>query len=301
MIIFSSRVLFAVGLGVHLLLAVPQALFLNSLGVRFPALAAETPRGGYVSWLSLTALPLVLLAIGFGIWKTLTCIDAFPAGCIDNDGKFPNGTYIGDLAGFGSGHNRQVCDYSAECKEDASLFTLIFGGLLLFAAAGLSQFSNHGWFAVWVLPVICMVLVIWSALWGASSTSHTWTIDRPSPLLLLPLLAVWVSGWALARCGQTAKWSEATCTMMSFSILLVQVIMTVANVNLGIVASDSEGFLTTTTSVLWLTQFIFVPVVLLDRTSFPILSLALGAGLLDTDYTLFATPIAAAVGRAISC
>ena len=197
---------------------------------------------------------------------------------------------------------------------------MVFGGLLLFTAAGLSQFSNRGWFAVWVLPVICMIVVIWSALWGASTHSESdpggqsAAIDRLSPLLvrllhlfhgnlrpmlglhidllllcvqLLPLLAIWVAGWALARCGQTAKWSEATTTMLSFSILLIQVIMTVANVNLGIVSTDSEGFFTATTSMLWLTQFIFVPVVLLDRASFPILSLALGAGLLDTKFTLF--------------
>ena len=128
----GSRVLFAVQLVLHLALGVPQVLFLRGLGRRWPAPFADNPHGGYLSWLFMLALPIVLLAIGFPTWTSKTCTGP-------------------DLVAL------------ADCEKDASVFELIAGSLLLLAAVGVGQASNRGWLATLCLPIISLIVAVWTA------------------------------------------------------------------------------------------------------------------------------------------
>lgn len=274
----GSRALLAVGLAIHLILVLVQARFLRGLGTLFPALAAKTPRGGYITWFSLSGVPVVLLIIGFATWTSLTC--NYVEKCDVNI----------------------ACEYDTSCRENTSRFALVVGGIALTLSTWLSQYSNRGWFVVWCLPGISMIIVIWAVVWRNTEGAHDseTSIDRLSPLLIFPLIAIWISGSAFT--SQFVKWSEATTTMLSVSILATQVIFAVTGVHLGLGLGSSrseERFFMQTTSMLWLTQFIFLPVVLTDRASFPVVSIAFGAGMVGTSHTLVTIPIAAVIGLVV--
>lgn len=68
-----------------------------------------------------------------------------------------------------------------------------------------------------------------------------------------------------------------------------------SNVHLYLVDPAEESFLTSTAPILWLAQFLFVPVVLLNRAGFPIVMLMAGAGMLNPDDTLITLPVALVV------
>ena len=125
-----------------------------------------------MSWLALTATPVVLLFIGFATWDSLTCAD-------------------------GPQLNRFAAGPSAQCANDAAVFTLAAGCLLLLAAVGASQVSNRGFLATYVLPVLAAIVAVWASLQSGTS---------PSPLLALPVMAAWVSGIAcISGSGASAR------------------------------------------------------------------------------------------------
>ena len=182
---------------------------------------------------------------------------------------------------------------SSECYDDAAFFSWLAGAVLLLTSVSLTQASNRGWLAVWSLPVLAVIVVVWSA----ARTSETL-----SPLLILPVLAVWVS---LLACfsggGSTAKWSEATTSVFAASLLVCQItgVLPGHEMHLNLVSPAQENFFTSTGSVLWLTQFVFLPPVLLNRAAFPAVTLVAGSGLLSPADVFFSIPLATLVGLAV--
>ena len=271
----GSRPLFGAQLLVHLAVVAGQAKFLLGFGERFPAFAERHPRGGFVAWLVCSSVPIVVLFVGFATWSSLTC----------------------DSVHHRSGHNDTTNTgqsvQSSECYDDAAVFSWLAGGVLLLTSVSLTQASNRGWLAVWSLPVLAVIVVVWSA----ARTSETL-----SPLLLLPVLAVWVS---LLACfsggGSSAKWSEATTSVFAASLLVCQItgVLPDHEMHLNLVDSAQESFFTSTGSVLWLTQFVFLPAVLLNRAAFPAVTLVAGSGLLSPADAFFSIPLATLVGLAV--
>eukprot|EP01043_Picozoa_sp_COSAG02_P049211 COSAG02_NODE_4921_length_4836_cov_2.655478_1_plen_919_part_10 len=285
----GTRPLFATQLFVHLVLLFAQATFLLGFGKRYPAFAPRNPRGGFTAWLVCSCTPIVLLFIGFGMWDSLTCEEVYRftrAYAAWQEGATANNDrdYTGDLT--------ELVDRSPECDSTAAVFTFVAGAILILTTVGLTQASNRGWLAVWSLPAIALIVVVWSA----ASRSET----RLSPLLILLMIAIWVS---LLACftggGSSARWSEATTTSFAVTLLLCQIAIALPNGNemhLNLVNQAEEGFFTSTPSVLWLTQFVFLPVVILNRAGFPVVALMAGAGMLQPSDTLFTVPIATVIG-----
>ena len=62
------------------------------------------------------------------------------------------------------------------------------------------------------------------------------------------------------------------------------------------VEGSALDFFTNITTVLWLTQFLFLPTIIFDRASFPGLAVMMGAGLLPVGGTYASLAITMAVG-----
>ena len=358
-----------------MLLGCVQMWFLTGLAERYPNLAQHNPRyapppplpqptqtqragrgcsGGFSSWLALTTVPILLLFIGFGTWDSLTCA------------KNPDDN-----------------QWSTECAEDASTFTFVAGCILILTSITVTQVSNRGFLATWVLPVLTLIIFVW-----------TIAAENPFRMLVLTAMAALVSGIAcFSGSGSSARWSEATSTSLSFSILALQAILFLVTLNptdfpyltkfptdsaditfIGAVQHiqgpsgsnrwqqpnirmecppgsaivwgnitgtcctsacevgartcscdrctvdlpsyertaeslswDSEmgcrevvesalDFFANVTTVLWLTQFLFLPAIIFDRASFPGLAVMMGAGLLPVGGTYVSLAITMAVG-----
>ena len=121
---------------------------------------------------------------------------------------------------------------TSQCLDDAAGFTLATGCILILASVGATQVSNRGFLATCVLPILTMIISVWASI---QTDTHL------SSLLILPLMAAWVSGIAcFSGSGASAQWSEATATALSFSILLCQMIIGGAdNIHLNLVRSQT--------------------------------------------------------------
>lgn len=147
-------------------------------------------------------------------------------------------------------------------------------------------------------------------LMGFTGPSEADCASRVTPLAILPVLATFVSGVNLFVRSKS-KWTEATTSALSFSILGCQTISAITEgMNLQLIGHASEDVLGAASSTgslsqegfseaatfLWLTQFIFLPVVFFGRAALPVLPLMLGSGILVGDLPLLGLPVATLVG-----
>lgn len=152
--------------------------------------------------LVLTCTPIVLLLVGFGMWDSLTCDEVYR----ENGDEITQGLWVDGSRVWGDLPTTVVIDRSPECGDAAASFTLIAGGALIFAAFGVAQASNRGWLTVVSLPVLAVIIIVWAAvasesksasdtipLGGISSDRSLGVIGHPSPMLILPALALCVS------------------------------------------------------------------------------------------------------------
>jgi hypothetical protein len=294
----GSLPLFCCQLLFHMVLGIVQARLLTGMGTRYGGgIAAETPHGGYLCWLALSLLPIAVQTAGFVYWEGHTC-ERLYAAPEATDPSFP----------------------SMKCLDDIGDFFRYSGGFLLVLSVSASQASNRGSLAVAILPMSAFFLLIWAADIGRGTAMgcHAGAdcSSRVTPLLILPLLAVYLSGVNLFIRSKS-KWTEATTTSLAFSILFCQLVAATTGgmdlLLLGAVTEDisvmdaldhntgslSNERFSDAALPLWLTQFVFIPVILLDRAALPILALVLGSGLFGGDLVMVTLPVAAAIGAAV--
>jgi hypothetical protein len=280
---------------VHMMIGIVQARFLNGMGVRYGGgIAAETPHGGYLCWVTLTLFPFAVQIVGFLFWEAHTCEKLYVA---------PGTT----------GPSQP----SVQCLDDIGFFLRCSGGFLLLLSVTAAQASNRGSLAVAILPLSALFLLIWAADIGRGTAIGcpvgAECSDRSTPLLILPLLAAYLSGINLFIRSKS-KWTEATTTALAFSILFCQMVAaTTGGMDLNLLGAVTEDVLdqehdtgslsnerfSDAALPLWLTQFLFIPVVLLDRAALPILALILGSGMLGGELIIVTLSLAAGIGAVV--
>ena len=105
------------------------------------------------------------------MWDSLTCNEVYRT----IDGVSNTQGFIFDADGrriWGDLPTVAAIDRSPECGDAAALFTLVAGGVLVFATVGVAQASNRGWLAVNTLPILAVIIIVWAAVASDSKSAH---------------------------------------------------------------------------------------------------------------------------------